>query len=495
MGMSIHQSSFSAADFERFTERLRANLQALELLLARPDFGVGPSTLGAELEMSLVDGQGRALCFNKALLGADHSPQLQAELNCFNLEYNLSFVNTKGKPFARLEAEMSGALEALARQVGEFGGRIAAAGILPTLRPEDLDSSAMSDIPRFQALSNTIRQLRGGSFKIRIDGPEPLSCSANDVTLEGANNSFQLHFRVPPDEFIGTFNALQMVTPLAVAIGANSPIFLEHRLWEETRIALFRQAVDTRGTARAKRLEPSRVLFGNGWGRRSPMELFAEAAALFPPLLPASGREDPLGVAKAGGIPELAELCLHLSSVWPWNRPVYDPREGGHLRIEIRSLPSGPTPVDMTASAAFLLGTAVGLRPAIDRMLLTFPFWCAEYNFYRAAKHGLDADLLWPPGPFQAPVDTSVAILIRDMVPVAEEGLAVMGVESGEIKRLLDIIRGRLDTGINGSRWQSRILEQLEPQRSRTEALGRLLELYLERGASGCPVHEWDLGI
>ena len=83
--------------------------------------------------------------------------------------------------------------------------------------------------------------------------------------------------------------------------------------------------------------------------------------------------------------PTLAELRLHQGTVWLWNRPVYDNLGGGHLRIEMRALPAGPTAVDMVANAAFLIGLAEGLRPHINELLPGLPFPRAEYNFYRAA--------------------------------------------------------------------------------------------------------------
>jgi hypothetical protein len=54
-------------------------------------------------------------------------------------------------------------------------------------------------------------------------------------------------------------------------------------------------------------------------------------------------------------VPALEELRLHQGTVWRWNRAIYDPAEGGHLRIEMRALPAGPTVIDMLANAAFLL--------------------------------------------------------------------------------------------------------------------------------------------
>src|SRR4029453_11936066 len=70
MSSEIPRESFSDADHARFAKRLQEPLDALDLVLARPDFGTGPTTLGAELEMSLVDAEGRPLPVNRAVLAS-----------------------------------------------------------------------------------------------------------------------------------------------------------------------------------------------------------------------------------------------------------------------------------------------------------------------------------------------------------------------------------------------------------------------------------------
>ena len=54
--------------------------------------------------------------------------------------------------------------------------------------------------------------------------------------------------------------------------------------------------------------------------------------------------------------------------MWRWDRAIYDPAEGGHLRIELRALPSGPTVTDMLANAALLLGLTLALA-VVERRL------------------------------------------------------------------------------------------------------------------------------
>lgn len=496
MGLAITREHFDAADYGRFTERLDQSLEALARLLAAPGFGEHPPSLGAELEVSIVDPAGQALPINRTVLAERLDSQLQLELDRFNLEYNLNPVPSRGRPFRALETEMEGALADLNRSCALHQGRVAAIGILPTLQPAHLEASAMTDLPRYRALSAGLRRLRRDPFRIAISGRDPaerLELDADDVTLEGATTSFQIHLRVAPQDFAATYNAAQLTTPLALAVCANSPVLLERRLWDETRVALFKQSVDSRPLENGRWRPAARVSFGHGWVRESAHELFAEAVALFPPLIPVLSEQDPLRCLDRGEVPRLEELRLHQGTVWRWNRAIYDPADGGHLRVELRSLPSGPTPVDMMAGAAFHVGLARGLRDRIASMLPSFPFEYAHWNFYRAAQEGLDARLLWPGNTPPSPVEHSVRELILMMLPVAEEGLQQLGVDDQESARLLAIIRARVESGITPARWQRLCLDRFETNMERREALAAMLAVYLREADSKRPLHEWSL--
>ena len=351
----------------------------------------------------------------------------------------------------------------------------------------------MTDLPRYRALSAAIKQSRLRPFEVCIFGEDPLNITCDDVTLEGANTSFQVHLRVPPRKFAGYYNAAQLVTPIAVALGANSPTFLAHRLWDETRVALFKQAIDSRPLMEGDWAPPARVSFGHGWVRDGAYELFAEAVGLFPPLLPIVGEQLPLECFQRGKLPRLDELRLHQGTVWRWNRAIYDPGMGGHLRIELRALPSGPTPIDMVANAAFLVGMVLGLGDSMESLLPYFPFHFAERNFYRAAQQGLDANLLWPSVAPPSPRERPVCELANDLLPVAQRGLEENGVDSKDVDRMLRVIRERIDSRMNGARWQRQLLARLEQQMSRSEALSVLVEQYVKEAQSGGPVTTWRI--
>ncbi len=492
MGTEIDRTSFEASDYLAFARRLEQNLEQLRSCLDQPGFGEGPGSLGSELEMYLADREGSPLYLNQEVLADANDPQLTLELNRYNLEYNLSPQALAGQPFARTEEEMLAKLKGLRPLVEARGGQVLLTGILPTLQPTDFGPECLTDQPRFHALVEQLIKRRGRAFEVDINGDESLQLSMADIVLEGANTSFQVHYRVNPGAFADTFNAVQLVTPLVLAIAGNSPILFGHSLWQETRVPLFKQSIDTRIRDRYGWNEPARVNFGHGWVRRGPYELFAEAVRLYPPLLPVCGsardhEPDP------GEPPALQELRLHQSTVWSWNRPVYDPADGGHLRIEMRALPAGPTPVDMVANAALMIGLAEGLRPRINDLLPALPFHLAEYNFYRAAQHGLHARLLWPELDQTSYREQRAGNVIRELLSLAYRGLADIGIERSEAEYYLGIIAQRLARAQTGASWQLARLRALRESHSREVALRHMLQDFVGHSVGNRPVAEWPL--
>ncbi len=492
MGTDIKQTSFDAEDFRLFANALQENLAALEVMLATPGFGTGAGSLGAELEMYIVDAEGKPLHRNQEICDSAQDAQLSLELNRYNLEYNLTPCPLHSRPLASIEGEILDKLKTVGDVAATFGGRIVPIGILPTLRQSDFGAHCVTDRKRYHALVAQLLR-RSDRFRIDIDGKDPLQLEMADITLEGANTSFQIHYRVQPQHFADTFNAIQLVTPLAVAVGANSPTLFGHRLWQETRIPLFKQSIDTRRVDRYTWNEPARVNFGQGWVRRGALELFTEVAHIYPPLLPVCSVSSPQCDLEAGRTPVLSELRLHQSTVWLWNRPVYDDADGGHLRIEMRALPAGPTALDMAANAAFLIGLAEGMRADINRLLPAIPFGIAEYNFYRAAQHGLAARLVWPDSGKFGHSEQPVRAIIEQLLPTARLGLDSIGIAADEAARYLAVIEQRLQRCQTGASWQLARLSSLKERMPTQAALHRLLEEFIECSVENIPVAEWQL--
>lgn len=492
MGVNITNGEFKTGDLAASEYALQSNLRTLAGLLNNPEFGhlrAGRPALGAELEMYIVDGDGQPLGINEALVADADDPLLSLELNRYNLEYNLRPYSFSEAAFEATERDMLQQLARLNQLAEQRGGQVLPIGILPTLKPSHFGPSMLTPQQRYVSLVKQLSRNRGEQFRIHIDGQQPLRVAMPDVTLEGANTSFQIHYRVEPQRFADTFNAFQLVTPLVVAVAANSPGLFEHDLWHETRIPLFKQSIDARVKGRYSWQEPARVNFGHGWLRDSALELFQEIVNLYPPLLPLC--QDGASACNDDGVPLLSELRLHQSTVWWWNRPVYDDADGGHLRIELRSLPAGPTPVDMSANAAFYIGLAEYYREEMSKLMPALPFHLAEYNFYRAAQSGLDATLVWPDSNQSRCRQYPIATLLEQQLPRAREGLAKLGISREEADKYLSVIEARVAKRQSGASWQKAGLKYLLHRHDSSTAHRMMLQRYMEHSANNTPVSEW----
>lgn len=490
MGTEISTTEFSSEEFRHFDKRLRANLEALDLLLQRPDFGEGELTFGAELELYIVDPQGQPLHVNQEIIAQLDDPQLTLELNRYNLEYNFNPCLISDYCFRNTQQEALAAIDKINACAAQWDGSVVPVGILPTLQQSDIGYQAMTKLPRFEALTRELTHIRGGPFTIAISGADTLQLAMDDVTLEGANTSFQIHLRVPPGEYAEFYNAAQLVTPLVVALAANSPTLFGHRLWQETRIPLFKQSIDCRPKD-SMHPTPARVNFGNNWIRTSAFELFAEAAMLYRPIFATCDDEDSLAVVKAGGVPSLHEMRMHQGSVWLWNRPVYDPADGGHLRIEFRALPAGPSLVDMLANAVLAIGLTKVMQENIVDLLPAIPFNYCTANFYRAAQSGLEADLFWPSVTQIQPEYFPVPVLLERLLPRVPQKLAEVGFREDDFMPLLDVIEERLAARKTGARWQLEKVAELRRDMHKREAQIEMLSQYRANSAANIPVARW----
>ena len=490
MGIDISRSEFDDDDYRRFSARLHDNLTALKQVLSQPDFGEGELSFGAELELYIIDKEARPLHINQAIQKKLNDPQLTLELNRYNLEYNFSPVMLKDSCLHATQQQALDALEKINKCAKKWKGKVVPIGILPTLQQADTGYHAMTKLARYEALTRQLTQLRGGPFTIAIEGPETIQLAMEDVTLEGANTSFQIHLRIPPKEFVDFYNALQLVTPLVVALASNSPMLFGHHLWQETRVPLFKQSIDCRQKDPLHPI-PARVNYGNNWIHDGAFELFAEAVYLYRPILPVCSEEDPLDVLKHGGTPHLYELRLQQGSVWLWNRPVFDPIDGGHLRVEMRALPAGPSVVDMLANAALLIGLARLMQQNIKDLLPAIPFNYCIGNFYRAAEKGLDADLIWPSTRQNEPVYLPAAVILESLLSKIPEQLNNMGFVAADYQPLLAVAEERLATRQTGAQWQLKKLAEYRKEMPKREALVAMLFDYQRNSEANRPVAQW----
>ena len=488
MGQDLVPEQGSEA-IRSFTKALLTDLRALERMLDDGMIESGVRRFGCEQEMFLVDHAWRPAPVAMQILDLLDEDNFTTELAQFNLEMNIEPMVLEGACFSALEGRIDELLDLTRAAAHKVGAEVVLSGILPTLSKSDLSLDNITPKPRYYALNEALTKMRGGDYRLQIEGRDELQVEHDSVMLEACNTSCQVHLQVDADDFAAMYNMSQAVTGPVVAAAVNSPLLFGKRLWAETRIALFQQSLDTRSTTVHMREFSPRVRFGEQWLKKSVTELFQADIANFRVLLAQNFDEDPFGQLEAGAVPKLKTLQLHNSTVYRWNRPCYGISEGKpHLRIECRALPAGPTVLDEVANAVFWIGLVRGAHAEYGDITERLDFDEAKYNFLAASRHGLNAGFHWIDGQ-----QVSAPELILDtLLPLARAGLESR-VDGSELDKYLGVIRARVESRHTGSDWMIRSLQEMKDLGTRSERLAALTAASVRNQSEGKPVHEWEL--
>ncbi len=472
-----------------FMKDLLNDLRALEHMLSGGLIESGVRRIGAEQELVLADARWRPAPVAVDLLERLDDPLFTTELAAFNLEFNLAPLVFEGDCLSRLERSFSDALRKVCRVAEASDTKVLLTGILPTIRKSDLELSNMTPVPRYFALNDALRRLRGDAFHFKFSGADELHVRHESVMLEACNTSCQVHFQVGPEEFARFYNIAQAVAGPVLAAAANSPLLFGKRLWRETRIALFQQAVDTRMPGDQPQERPGRVSYGTSWVDKSVVEILREDIARFRVILGMETGDDPFEAIERGEAPRLSALQLHNSTVYRWMRPCYGICDGkAHLRIENRVLPAGPTVVDEVANAAFWFGLISGIAQKYGDITEVLDFDVAKANFMAAARLGLNAQLGWT----EDQTIPAVELIRAQLLPLAQSGLSTAGICSEDIDRYLGIIDQRVASGQTGAQWMLDSYNGMKGRASQSERLTALTAAMWARQNEGEPVHTWE---
>ena len=491
MGVDISEQQEINTGLRQYTEMLLKDLKALEQMLDEDTIESGVTRIGAEQELCLINPQGNAAPLAVDILARIDDPHVVHEFALFNLEINLDPLPFKGNCFSRMEAQLTDLLNLIRDQAQRLGADICLAGILPTLRQRDLNFANMTPLERYHRLNENLKRGRDGKhFYFRIHGNDELKTRHPSALLESCNTSFQIHLQVSPDQFPDLYNFSQLVSAPLLAAGTNSHLLFGKRLWKETRIALFQQAIDTRNHAQTIREESPRVTFGNAWVRNSVTEIFKDDLARFRLLIHDHVEEDALAILAAKQIPKLKALSLFNGTVYRWNRACYGISEGKpHLRIENRILPAGPSIKDEMANTAFWLGMMVGMPDHYRNLPERIPFHHAQANFLTAARSGLESEFHW----LDKSVISARDLILQELLPMARKGLEQAGIDASDAVSLLDIVEARVTQRKTGSDWALTSFNDISKKGTRYEAAVALTTtMARNQWGDGKPVHLWE---
>ncbi|MDX1631824.1 MAG: glutamate-cysteine ligase family protein, partial [Thermoanaerobaculia bacterium] len=489
MGTQDEDHELDSEQLRQFTKALLADLRAIETMLEEGLVESGVRRVGAEQELFLVDEGWRPAFLALKVLETVDDSHVTTELGRFNLEFNLDPLPWGGDCLRQMEDQVDRLLLKTREAAREHGAEVVLTGILATVEKGDLTLENMTPNPRYRALNDAMTRLRGTEYNLRIKGQDELNVTHDNVMVEACNTSFQVHFQVGPEEFAHLYNIAQAVAAPVLAAATNSPMLFGKRLWQETRIALFQQSIDTRAPSAHIREQSPRVRFGRHWVDESVIEIFREDISRFRVLLAAEIDEDPFQVLEEGGVPSLQALRLFNSTIYRWNRPCYGISDGQpHLRIENRVLPSGPSVRDEMANAAFWFGLLGSLTEEYDDIREVLEFDDVKGNFVAAARLGLGAQFRWI-GDRNVPADR---LILEELVPRAREGLESGGIDSSDIDVYLGTLEERIQRGRTGSRWILDSFAETRDHGSFAERLAAIVAATASRQREGRPVHEWE---
>ncbi|MEJ2161761.1 MAG: CBS domain-containing protein [Robiginitalea sp.] len=470
-----------------YFHRLLTDLEALEQMLRDDLFLKEPIHIGAEQEFCLVDEDWEPSDKAMAILKDIQEEHFTPELTRYNLEINLDPRPLEGTCFSDMHRQLNDLLDYGQEVAEKHKNYIILTGILPTISTHYLREDYMTPRERYKILSEAIQKVRKGNLEVHIMGVDEINLHHDSIMYEGCNTSFQAHLQIDPDNFADTYNWAQAISGPVLSVCTNSPMLMGRELWEETRIALFTQSVDTRKSTFLLNEREPRVGFGTAWATGSPADFFKQSIVRFRSLISTDFEEgDSLQQLEAGITPKLSALNLHNGTVYPWNRLCYGRTHGKpHLRIENRYMPSGPTTSDEIANMMFWVGVMLGRPKEWEQIHEKMDFRDAKKNFFNAARYGIAAQFHW-----DNRIVSTKELILEYFLPMAYKGLKKARVDRADAERYLGIIERRIH-GQNGSEWMVQSYRELRTKFNARESLQRLTASLFERSYKGYPVDAW----
>lgn len=490
MGDKTVTSEYDDDQMRRFTLAVLNDLQALEAMLDAGMFEEGVRRIGAEQEMFLVDSAMRPAPLAIEVIEQARDGRLTTEIGRFNLEANLTPRELTGDCLSQMEKELAEIVGIVRSAAGDFDADVVLAGILPTIQLSDLTHDNLTPNPRYDEIDRVVTKLHGKDRFIQIKGLDELQLTLQDTYIEFCNTSFQIHLQTGTSDFVRYYNWAQALAAPVLASAVNSPLLLNHRLWHETRLALFQHATDTRSHTHKERNQTPRVNFGDRWVNDSIIEVLREDAIRFRILLTQAVEENSLETLARGGLPRLSAWRLHNGTIWRWNRPCYGVvGDKPGLRIEARYLPAGPSIVDEMANTAFFLGLMTEMPEEFGDITKYMSFDDAKNNFFNAARYGLNGQIRGLDGKSRR----VGRLILEELLPRARRGLEWVAVDAADIDRSLAVIEERVSKEKSGAKWMLDSLAEMDKRAKPNVRMRTLTAAMKANQIDGKPMHEWPL--
>ncbi|WP_367608250.1 glutamate-cysteine ligase family protein [Legionella sp. W05-934-2] len=477
MGQEISSSTFCRSDFEQFEQRLKRETDILSNWFAEDVFDCNPLQIGVELEGWLIDKHGFPASKSEPMIAAVNDKNVVPELAKYNFEINTKAISLGHFCLDELYQDLKQVWQRCCNEANQLDVSAIAIGILPTVQQSMLVAENMYPCQRYYALEEEINFYRKGQpVMAEIQGIDHFQTSFYGLLLESVNTSLQIHVQICLADSVRMYNASQIIAAPMVAVSANSPYLFGNNLWCETRIPIFEQSTAIPHSKNGSQATYKRATFGQQFVASSLMELFSENLHDNLILLPELSNEPE---------EQLHHLRLQNGTIWRWNRPLVgmDNPAKPNLRIEHRVNPAGPSMIDSIANVALFLGLLnyYARKEVPPETEITFETTAS--NFYRAAKDGLDCDLMWLN---QKQIDITT-LLLEELIPNAKIGLKTLDFDQELIDYYLTIIEERVKRRLTGSQWQRKFIAKYGRD------FNNMVYFYLDNQTQEIPVYQWNI--
>jgi hypothetical protein len=473
MGSEVSKKSFTQEDLEKFRVAFLDELEFVKDLFTKSSSSFCNSyKVGYELEACILDQDHLPSPINHKILDDLEHELFTNELAKYDLEINGNVFELDSQAPQKLSNDLDSLWAKAQNSAKKFDSHLGLFGVLPSLKPIHFNKDKyQSNMHRYSLVSQRLKELRHEDVKILFHGDDEISLQKDDVMFEALGTSLQVHLQIPFEKSVEYYHAALFASVVLTGFSANSSLVLGKRGWHESRIAIFEQSVDTRDKKRRDDGDEKRVHFAykyiDSW-----IELFEQNKDF--KIIFADLKENPKD--------ELHHFNLHNGTVWRWVRPILNKAKDGKysLRLELRSLPSGPTLQDTKTNIWFLIGLISGIvKSGID--IRKIPFEMLKDDFYNSARHGFEAKIHEPKG-----VDEVVLSewILSDGIKLAKDGLREFGIENYD--ELFEEITQRAKSGQNGASWQ---LNHHKKHRS----ISKLMQEYMKNFNQNIPVHRWGV--
>ncbi len=425
----------------------------------------------------MIDGDCNPAAKSELFIHDLNSEQIVPELAKYNFEINTNPVELNQSFLKDIHQELDNLWKLCRDEASTLDLSPVAIGILPTYQQDMLTHDKIFPRKRYFALEEEMAKYRKGKpISADIHGVDDFRQTFDSVLLEAVTTSLQIHVQVGLQNSVRIYNAAQIISAPLIAVSANSPFLLGKNLWCDTRIPVFEQSAAIPFNQNGRPTAHKRVTFGQGYAEDSLFEVFKENLDNYLILLPELSSElDTL----------LHHLRLHNGTIWRWNRPLIgmDLSDKPNLRIEHRVNSAGPSIPDDVANVAFFLGLLNFYANAQTPPEHQLSFKIAADNFYRAARYGLDSNIVW----LNDKTVQMSSLLLEELLPNAKQGLTQLGIIEEEIDYYLDMIKGRVAKQLTGGLWQRKFIEKYGLD------FNNMLYHYLNNQLKQVAVYKWKI--